>query len=81
MAFRSTLTYLQVGVQDMTLDFIHSVCSIGDSTQMEPLKYHFILSERSCDREISSELRQGEEALQFHKEGWSSIRRRREPAE
>lgn len=46
----------------MALDFIHSVCSVGDSAQMEPLEYHLILSESPCDGESSSnEHRQGRE--------------------
>lgn len=54
MAFRSSSTYLQVGIEDVALDFVHSVCSIGDSAQMEPLEYHLILSESPCDGESSS---------------------------
>lgn len=46
-------TYLQVGIEDVALDFVHRVCSVGHSAQMEPLKYHLVLSEGSCDRGIS----------------------------
>lgn len=51
---RRSSTYLQVGIEDVALDFIHSVCSIGDSAQMESLEYHLVLSESPCDGESSS---------------------------
>lgn len=34
----------------MTLYFIHCVCSIGNSTQVEALKYHLILCKCSCNK-------------------------------
>lgn len=42
-------SYLCVGAPDMALDLIHRVCPVGHSAQMQPLKYHFILSEGSYD--------------------------------
>lgn len=34
----------------MTLYFIHCICSIGHSTQVEALKYHLILRKCSCNK-------------------------------
>lgn len=34
----------------MTLYFVHCVCSIGNSTQVEAFKYHLILCQCSCNR-------------------------------
>lgn len=42
-------SYLCIGAPDMALDLIHHVRPIGHSAQMQPLKYHFILSEGSYD--------------------------------
>lgn len=46
------MRYLWIRIDNVILNFIHCVCPIRHSTQMEALKYHLILGKCSCNKNI-----------------------------